>query len=480
MKTSTSNEMAVCYYRISKNTGDNERQINDVNAYCKANDIKILKEFQEKISGSKKKRPATIELFKFLETTKVNFVIISELSRLGRTNEVLSMVDTLDQMNICLISLKENLKTLDPNPSEQSKSRLILNIWTGLNNYELATISYRIKSGRDYAVINKGSWGGSNHWNYGYKTIASKLVINEQEAEVIKLIYSKLIEGWGCVKIGNYLNSQGILTRGQINGNPSKKWMRSTVYQILINKIYIGLRKWQKEEFNVPELRILSDYTFNEVQKKLTDRKTSSPEFSKLQKYNYLFDKGLIRCGKCGKTYIGIHRYNVYKCASGKVSKGCGNPSVKIDFIEEVIQAELSGNWINLVLMGVKGTDTTSLKISLDLQKQEILKLEKRIERIKELYIDGNYSKIEFEIKTNSTFELLNKSKVLAEALEEQIQNAAISSVLEMISGDLTEEKIKDLRFPKEVLRNIITGIVINEKNINVSLLKGFEFSIPI
>jgi DNA invertase Pin-like site-specific DNA recombinase len=473
-------QLAVCYYRISKNTGDNERQINDVETYCKANDIEIIKDFQEKISGSKRKRPATIALFSYLETTKVNFVIVSELSRFGRTNEVLELVEKLDAMNICLISLKENLKTLDSNPSEQSKSRLILNIWTGLNNYELATISYRIKSGRDYAVMNKGSWGGSNHYNYGYMTENSKLIINIQESEIVKLIYSKLIEGWGCIKIANYLNSQNILTRSQLNGNPLKKWVRTTVYQILTNKIYIGIRKWQKEEFAVPELRIISDYTFNEVQKKLRDRKTNSQEFSKLQKYSYLFDKGLIRCGKCGKTYVGVHQAGSYKCHSGRFSRGCGNPSVRINWIEETIQTELSENWINIVLMGVKGSDTTSLKISLDLQIQEITKLESRLSRIKELYIDGNYSKLEFEMKTSSTTELLNKSKSLVEALEEQIHNTVASPVLEMLNGELTEEKIKSLRFPKEILRNIITGIIVNEKNINVSLIRGFEFSIKI
>ena len=480
MKNTLISSLAVCYYRISKNTGDNERQINDVQFYCKANNIEILKEFQEKISGSKRKRPATLALFKYLETTKVQFVIVSELSRFGRTNEVLELVEKLDNMNICLISLKENLKTLDTNPSEQSKSRLILNIWTGLNNYELATISYRIKSGRDYAVLNKGSWGGSNNYNYGYMTVDSKLVINEQEKEVVKLIYNKLLEGWGCIKIANFLNSQNIPTRSTINGK-FKKWVRTSVYQILTNKIYIGIRKWQKEEFPVPELRILSDYTFNSVQKNLMERKSSSPEFSNKQKYSYLFDKGLIRCGHCGKTYVGVNRYNVYKCASGKFSKGCGNPSVKIDWIENKIQAELSENWINLVLMGVKGSDNSeTLKISLDLQIQEITKLQNRLSRIKELYIDGNYSKLEYEMKTNSTTELLNKSKSLAEALEEQIHNITVSPVLEMLDGELTEEKIKSLRFPKETLRNIITGIVINEKNINVSLIRGFEFSISI
>jgi hypothetical protein len=213
----------------------------------------------------------------------------------------------------------------------------------------------------------------------------------------------------------------------------------------------------------------------------LKEKRTSSPEFSKLQKYPYLFDKKLIRCGKCGATYVGVHRYNIYMCSSGKFAAGCGNPSIKIDWLEETIQAELSENWINVVLMGVKGDNTDTLKISLNLQMQEITKLENRLSRIKELYIDGNYSKLEFEMKTSATTEMINKSKSLVEALEDQIRNNTFSPALaELLSGNLTDKKIKSLRFPKEVLRNIITGIVINEKNINVSLIRGFEFSITI
>ena len=147
MKNSATHQKSVCYYRVSKNTMDNERQKVDVSAYCQANNIQIIKTFEEKMSGAKRKRPAMTELFNYVENTKVDFVVVSELSRFGRTNEVLTLVEKLDSLKICLISLKENFKSLDDNPSVQANSRLILNIWTGLNNFELETIRYRVNSG---------------------------------------------------------------------------------------------------------------------------------------------------------------------------------------------------------------------------------------------------------------------------------------------------------------------------------------------
>ena len=286
------------------------------------------------------------------------------------------------------------------------------------------------------AVINKGSWGGSNLYNYGYKTIDSKLVINETEAETVIMIYAKLIEGWGCLKIANYLNHEGIPDMFTNNKNP-RTWSRTSVYQILVNKIYIGQRTWQKSILNVPDLRIISDHDFNTVQKMLTERKTTSAQFSAQQKYTYLFDKGLMKCGKCGRVYFGIHRYNVYKCASGKFRKGCGNTSVKIDFIESEIQKLLINEYINLVLLGIEtGTNTKNLKISADLQKQELKKLIQKADRIKELYIEGNYSKVEYQLKKDLNAELISKTELNIEALENQIQSAGVDRELSKISRD--------------------------------------------
>jgi len=423
-----------------------------------------------------------LELFKFVESNKgIDFVIVSELSRFGRTNEVLWLVEKLDSLKICLISLKENLKTLDENPSIQAQSKLILNIWTGLNNFELESIRYRVKSGRDNAVLNKGSWGGSNKWPYGYKTIDSKLVINESEAETVKLMFEKNLQGWGSVKIANYFNSQGIPTRTQLNGG-SKKWERSTIFQMLRNKIYVGQRKWQKEFFSVPELRVISDHDFNLAQKQLTDKQTSSAEFSLQQKYSYLFDKGLIRCGKCGKTYYGVQRSKLYRCASGKTSGGCGNPSVKIDFLETEVQKLLIDEYINLVLLGIEtSTNTKNLKISLDMQKQELKKHLQKADRIKELYTEGSYSKIEYQIKKDLNTDMISKTELNIESLENQIQSAGIDKELSKISQYIANGYTNNtpVSIPKDILRKIITLIVISEHSINVSLIRGFEFSIP-
>jgi DNA invertase Pin-like site-specific DNA recombinase len=76
---------SIAYYRISKSTGKTERQKENVQEYCKTNNIEIVKTFEEKMSGAKKNRPVVKQMFEYLENNHIDCCVISELSRYGRT-----------------------------------------------------------------------------------------------------------------------------------------------------------------------------------------------------------------------------------------------------------------------------------------------------------------------------------------------------------------------------------------------------------
>ena len=264
----------IAYYRISKKTGETLRQDKEIKEYCEKENIKIVREYEEKESGAKKNRPVISEMFEYLQNNKIDVCVISELSRLGRTNEVLILVDRLKELGVCLITLKEGLRTINKNNVENTNAGLIVNIWAAINNYELKTIQYRVRSGKDFAVLNRGSWTGSNRYPIGYHTIPSykkeksKLVINEDEKYIIELIFNKYCAGWGTLKIANYLSTKRIQTRTGL-----EQWNRTTILQILKNTLYSGKRKYNDEIIDVPELRIISDYQFDVTQQRITEVK---------------------------------------------------------------------------------------------------------------------------------------------------------------------------------------------------------------
>jgi site-specific DNA recombinase len=469
---------AIAYYRISKTTGQTERQQEDIQAHCEKNKIRIVETFEEKMSGAKRNRPVVQKMFNYLENNKVDMCIISELSRYGRSLEVLEMVRRLDELKVSLVSLKEKIQTLNNDKDEEGKSRLILTIWTGLNEYELDTIRHRVKSGRDYAVLKEGSYTGSNKYPYGYmtipsyKTTKSKLVVNPDERPIIELIFEKFNNGWGCVKLANYLTVKKIPTR-----TGKTQWARTTIMQILKNTLYIGKRKYNDSLIEVPELRIISDHIFNTTQTRLTERKSNSQDFSLLKKYTYLFDNKLIKCQVCGKHFFGVHRYNVYKCISKKYSKGCLNTSVQMSWLESSVLLYLIEHMSELLNNDQADQQQDVLNIDLMLQEQERQKTIQRIARILEGYENGANTLLEYQTKTEQAKEQLSKITTAIESISERQQVSKTISTA-YISQTYSKGEPLQASWSKETLHSIIKEIRADQGSVTVEMINGQSFTL--
>ena len=84
----------VAYYRVSTEIQDYHYQQTVIDNYCKPRDYEIVKTFSEKSSGFNKVRLALSELMEYvLDCNDIDYVIVTEISRLGRTYEVLKTID---------------------------------------------------------------------------------------------------------------------------------------------------------------------------------------------------------------------------------------------------------------------------------------------------------------------------------------------------------------------------------------------------
>jgi len=112
----------VCIYcRVSSTNGtqDYQRQINDLTAFAAQNNYEVVKVFAEKVSGAKKNidRPELLKMIDFVNSNKIEKVLVTELSRLGRdTLQTLQTIELLNQNKISLYiqkaqaTLENNLK----------------------------------------------------------------------------------------------------------------------------------------------------------------------------------------------------------------------------------------------------------------------------------------------------------------------------------------------------------------------------------
>jgi site-specific DNA recombinase len=465
---------AVAFYRVSLQNMETDRQKEDVQRYCNAFGWNIIQEFEEKVSGKAelKDRKELQSFMKYVEIHKPDYCIVSELSRIGRSNLTLLIIEQLTKMKICFVSLKENLKTLNDDKTINPSTQLLIDILNGINKFELETIKYRVKSGL-HKTISSGTWSGGNA-PFGYdiegKKSMARLVINS-DSETVKMIFEKYADNWGTHKIASHLNGNGILTKTGV------QWKDTSINKILNNSIYCGKRMWLKETIDMPELQIISEGLFLTVKERL-EKNANTTDLNKHNKYDYLL-QGKITCA-CGKRYVGQGRHNIYMCASKKYAGGCDTKSVKIDWLENQIKDNLIKHEAELLHDNTKLLSKVG-ELSAELQMlQDNVKSEKRTQNalLKQI---GILPENVFETKYNESVEYVGKIQSRIEEIEKKLnQNKQAEFVFIKAKFELEagQYKRKELIIEKEVLQKIIDTISIDNEKVVVTLSNTNTFTI--
>lgn len=158
------NNTSVIYARVSSTTDrqNTERQVIDLKAYADRNNIKLVKVYEEHISGAKKNidRPVLSECLKYCKENRIGTLLVSELSRLGRnTFEVLVTVRDLVDSNINVYFQKEQMHLLDSNGRPSLFTPILIATLSTCAEMERENIQYRLNSGRRVYIEKGGKLG---------------------------------------------------------------------------------------------------------------------------------------------------------------------------------------------------------------------------------------------------------------------------------------------------------------------------------
>ena len=140
--------------RVSTNSQDYNRQVNELTAYCQQRGWDIEKIFTNKVSGAKKneERPEIMEMVEYVKTHEIDRVCVLEISRLGRnTLEALKIIQLLNEHGICLFVKNYNLETII-NGKINPVASLICTILLEIAQMERLTIRERMASGREQYI----------------------------------------------------------------------------------------------------------------------------------------------------------------------------------------------------------------------------------------------------------------------------------------------------------------------------------------
>ena len=189
----TTDIRATIYARVSS-TGDRqstERQVIDLTDYAKRNSITICKTFEEHISGAKKnhERPVLQECLSFCVDEKIDVLLLSELSRLGRNvDEVLANIRFAKENRLNIYFQKEGISIYGCDGKENPYLTIMIAVLGTCAEMERENIHYRLQSGRkvyvDKNLAETGKSGLGRKTGYRKPVEAKK----EEYKEALKLL----------------------------------------------------------------------------------------------------------------------------------------------------------------------------------------------------------------------------------------------------------------------------------------------------
>ena len=175
----------VIYARVSTNTQDYQRQLEDLRTYANRMGYEVVKEFSEKISGAKKveERAALSDLLDYVESNEVDKVLIYECSRLSRRAvDFLSVIEQLTEQGVSVYIHQNGLETLQPDGNPNPIAQMVLGILAQFNSMERGLIRSRMESGYNHYRANGGKVGRKE----GYRKTDQQM--REQYAEELRLL----------------------------------------------------------------------------------------------------------------------------------------------------------------------------------------------------------------------------------------------------------------------------------------------------
>lgn len=497
------------YYRLSR---DEDEELNSLNNQRKiiynfavSNGHEVVGEsFDDNVSGMHFNREGIDKIYEVVEAGKIEAIIVKDLSRLGRhRTQTALFIDYLREHDVRVLSATENIDTFNENDD------LIIGFKGLVNDFYARDGSRRVRTG--YRQKQKEGIVTIPPFGYFKDKNTKKVVVVEEAAETVRLIFSAYVGGSGMKAIARTLNEQRRKTPALMQMELLNKrlpntqdgilkkylWDATMVARILRNESYIGTLICHKSErnkinktfrFTDPEEQfrhenylpiIVTCEIWEQAQALLAERKEKNVRAGANR--GILRYGGLLRCKDCGRTFIGkriklksgervvyvcdtYHRYGKEHCSSHMVDE---------ETLDRLIGAEIlrtkkmyEENWSRMEWLIEKWTpkaSTASAKIS-KLQ-EHILLLEEEVEVILMERIRDKTNAERYDRMIAKREEQIAEAKKQIEELQNisemlRSRQAKLKRDISLIDDILREGKMSEAH-----LRMLVEKILVHEED---------------
>ena len=330
-----------------------DAQLRAMHKYCEAHSYNIVGEYcDEAKSGTNANREEFQRMMDDSKLDKFDAVIVHKLDRFSRNrNDAFLYKSALKKRGIKLISV------LESNIDESPEGKFMEGVIESMNEYTVNNIARETMKGLKENAYNCISTGGIPP--LGYDIVDKKYVINEHEAEAVRMIFEMVDNGYGYTKIIKKLNALGYKTK---HGNSFGK---NSLRDLITNERYKGVyiynkrscskllpfnrsnRRYHDEEdiIRIPDgcPQIVSKELWERVNKVRTavNKKSNST-------HPYLLS-GLVYCDDCGFKFQGNTRnhnntnkqYTTYRCGGRVNKKICDCKEIRCALLDSWVLDEL-------------------------------------------------------------------------------------------------------------------------------------------
>ena len=362
MKTQkTKLKRAVVYARFSSDmqrTESIDAQVRAATEYASRNDMVIVGEYIDKAkSATNDNRPEFQSMIADAKRGRFDIVLVHKFDRFARNrSDSIGYRMELRRHGVRLVSVLEYIDEGSP------ESIILESVLEGMAEYYSKNLAREVEKGKRENALKAMHVGGVPPLGYDVDRSTMKLVINEREAEAVKLIFRLTLDGYGYSHIVDELHRLGFRTKA------GTAFSKTSLHHILKNEKYAGVYIYSKSapkdidgkrnghaykddediiriEDGVPA--IVSKKDFAKVRQALESRKHKSGRMHAIQTYLL---SGKIECGCCKGSYTRNYQrayadhkeFISYKCSkkSGKVK--CKNGTIRRDSLEAFVLEKLA------------------------------------------------------------------------------------------------------------------------------------------
>jgi DNA invertase Pin-like site-specific DNA recombinase len=348
-----------CAIYTRKSTDEGlDSEFNSLDAQREAAEAYILSQRQERwvalpdryddggYSGGDLERPGLQRLLEEVEAGRIDCVLVYKVDRLSRSLlDFARLIEIFDRRHVSFVSITQQFNTTT------SMGRLVLNILLSFAQFEREIIGERIRD-KVAATKRKGKYtGGPPVLGYDVDRERKRLVVNPEEAELVRHIFVRFLDTGCTTDLVGELNAQGYATKSwttkQGVTRAGKPWNKGYVYRLLNNPLYLGEVSHKQERYPGEHEAIVSSELWERAHVMLAKRYRARG--ARLRTQGPALLRGIIRCAHCDcamgpvftKRRGRCYRYYLCLHASRNGHRACPTRSLSAGEIEGVVVEQL-------------------------------------------------------------------------------------------------------------------------------------------